>query len=65
MDLACNTFQNALLSAFFRFFALAQAENVRAQLLRTMEKFEIDLISLEDEKRRNLGELSFFFLLPL
>ncbi|GAW10245.1 pre-mRNA-splicing factor ATP-dependent RNA helicase PRP43 [Lentinula edodes] len=35
--------------------ALAQAENVRAQLLRTMEKYDIDVISLEDEKKRNLG----------
>ncbi|KAJ3793038.1 P-loop containing nucleoside triphosphate hydrolase protein [Lentinula aff. detonsa] len=29
--------------------ALAQAENVRAQLLRTMEKYDVDVISLEDE----------------
>ncbi|KAJ3853884.1 P-loop containing nucleoside triphosphate hydrolase protein [Lentinula lateritia] len=35
--------------------ALAQAENVRAQLLRTMEKYDIDVISLENEKKRNLG----------
>ena len=28
--------------------ALAQAENVRAQLQRTMERFEIDLVSMED-----------------
>ncbi|KAH7879459.1 uncharacterized protein C8R40DRAFT_602507 [Lentinula edodes] len=35
--------------------ALAQAENVRAHLLRTMEKYDIDVISLEDEKKRNLG----------
>ncbi|KIK64273.1 hypothetical protein GYMLUDRAFT_437693 [Collybiopsis luxurians FD-317 M1] len=36
--------------------ALAQAENVRAQLLRNMEKFEVDCISLEDERKRNTGE---------
>ncbi|KAF5378953.1 hypothetical protein D9757_008739 [Collybiopsis confluens] len=35
--------------------ALAQAENVRAQLLRTMERSEIELISVEDERKRNLG----------
>ncbi|KIK54776.1 hypothetical protein GYMLUDRAFT_48474 [Collybiopsis luxurians FD-317 M1] len=33
--------------------ALAQAEKVRAQLLRNMEKFEVDCISLEDEQNRN------------
>jgi hypothetical protein len=31
--------------------ALQQAENVRAQLQRTMERFEIDLISLDDQKK--------------
>lgn len=31
--------------------ALAQADNVRAQLQRTMERFDVDLISLSDEKR--------------
>ncbi|KAJ3793370.1 P-loop containing nucleoside triphosphate hydrolase protein [Lentinula aff. detonsa] len=31
--------------------ALAQAENVRAQLLRTMEKYDVDVISLEDERK--------------
>ncbi|KAJ3715305.1 P-loop containing nucleoside triphosphate hydrolase protein [Lentinula guzmanii] len=35
--------------------ALAQAENVRAQLLRTMEKYDVDVISLEDERKRNIG----------
>ncbi|KAJ3784467.1 P-loop containing nucleoside triphosphate hydrolase protein [Lentinula aff. detonsa] len=35
--------------------ALAQAENVRAQLLRTMEKYDADVISLEDERKRNIG----------
>jgi pre-mRNA-splicing factor ATP-dependent RNA helicase DHX15/PRP43 len=31
--------------------ALAQAENVRAQLQRTMERFEIDLVSMEDASK--------------
>ncbi|KAG7093996.1 DEAH-box ATP-dependent RNA helicase prp43 [Marasmius oreades] len=31
--------------------ALAQAENVRDQLQRTMERFEIELVSLSDEKK--------------
>lgn len=31
--------------------ALLQADNVRTQLQRTMEKFEIDLVSLQDEKK--------------
>uniref|UniRef100_A0A8H8CGF1 RNA helicase n=1 Tax=Psilocybe cubensis TaxID=181762 RepID=A0A8H8CGF1_PSICU len=31
--------------------ALQQADNVRAQLQRTMERFDIDLISLSDEKK--------------
>ena len=31
--------------------ALAQAENVRAQLQRTMERFEIDLVSMEDPSK--------------
>ncbi|KAG7094015.1 hypothetical protein E1B28_007640 [Marasmius oreades] len=31
--------------------ALAQAENVRGQLQRTMERFEIELVSLSDEKK--------------
>ncbi len=31
--------------------ALAQADNVRAQLERTMAKYEVDLISLSDEKK--------------
>lgn len=31
--------------------ALQQAENVRAQLQRTMERFELDLISLDDQKK--------------
>ncbi|KAJ3730587.1 P-loop containing nucleoside triphosphate hydrolase protein [Lentinula raphanica] len=35
--------------------ALAQAENVRAQLQRTMEKYDIDIMSLEDERKRNIG----------
>ncbi|KIK54777.1 hypothetical protein GYMLUDRAFT_87933 [Collybiopsis luxurians FD-317 M1] len=35
--------------------ALAQAENVRAQLLGMMERFKIECISLEDERKRNLG----------
>ncbi|KAJ3733220.1 P-loop containing nucleoside triphosphate hydrolase protein [Lentinula guzmanii] len=35
--------------------ALAEAENVRAQLLRTMEKYDVDVISLEDEGKRNIG----------
>jgi pre-mRNA-splicing factor ATP-dependent RNA helicase DHX15/PRP43 len=35
--------------------ALAQAENVRSQLQRIMERFEIDLLSLEDEKKLYLN----------
>ncbi|KAI6008788.1 P-loop containing nucleoside triphosphate hydrolase protein [Pisolithus orientalis] len=35
--------------------ALAQAENVREQLNRTMERFEIELISICDEKKRHLA----------
>ncbi|KAI6144401.1 P-loop containing nucleoside triphosphate hydrolase protein [Pisolithus tinctorius] len=35
--------------------ALAQAENVREQLKRTMERFEIELISIGDEKKRHLA----------
>jgi len=31
--------------------ALQQADNVRAQLQRTMERFDIDLMSLSDEKK--------------
>lgn len=31
--------------------ALAQADNVRAQLLRTMERFEIELVSVSDERK--------------
>ena len=31
--------------------ALAQAENVRAQLQRTMERFDIDLVSMEDASK--------------
>ncbi|THH27268.1 hypothetical protein EUX98_g6929 [Antrodiella citrinella] len=31
--------------------ALAQADNVRAQLQRTMEKFDIDLVSTDDERK--------------
>ena len=31
--------------------ALQQADNVRAQLQRNMERFDIDLISLSDEKK--------------
>jgi len=31
--------------------ALAQADNVRAQLQRTMERFDVDLISLSDERK--------------
>ncbi|KAF8152367.1 P-loop containing nucleoside triphosphate hydrolase protein [Crassisporium funariophilum] len=31
--------------------ALQQADNVRAQLQRTMERFDVDLISLEDEAK--------------
>lgn len=30
--------------------ALAQADNVRAQLQRTMERFEIDIVSTQDER---------------
>jgi pre-mRNA-splicing factor ATP-dependent RNA helicase DHX15/PRP43 len=31
--------------------ALAQADNVRTQLQRTMERFEVELVSLQDEKK--------------
>lgn len=31
--------------------ALAQADNVRAQLQRTMERFEVDLVSTHDERK--------------
>lgn len=31
--------------------ALQQADNVRAQLQRTMERFDVDLVSLSDEKK--------------
>jgi pre-mRNA-splicing factor ATP-dependent RNA helicase DHX15/PRP43 len=31
--------------------ALQQADNVRAQLQRTMERFEIELVTLEDEAK--------------
>ena len=31
--------------------ALAQADNVRAQLQRTMERFEVELVSMQDEKK--------------
>ena len=31
--------------------ALQQADNVRAQLQRTMERFEIELVSLSDEAK--------------
>ncbi|KAI0739564.1 pre-mRNA-splicing factor ATP-dependent RNA helicase PRP43 [Daedaleopsis nitida] len=31
--------------------ALQQAENVRAQLQRTMERYEIDLVTLQDERK--------------
>ncbi|EDR10005.1 uncharacterized protein LACBIDRAFT_178572, partial [Laccaria bicolor S238N-H82] len=31
--------------------ALQQADNVRAQLQRTMERFDIDLLSMSDEKK--------------
>lgn len=35
--------------------ALAQAENVREQLKRTMERFEVELVSIADEKKRHLS----------
>ena len=31
--------------------ALAQADNVRAQLQRTMERFKVELVSMQDEKK--------------
>ncbi|KIM87769.1 hypothetical protein PILCRDRAFT_814484 [Piloderma croceum F 1598] len=31
--------------------ALAQADNVRTQLQRTMERFEVELVSIQDEKK--------------
>lgn len=34
--------------------ALAQADNVRAQLQRTMERFDVDLISIEDERKLHM-----------
>ncbi|PBK68796.1 P-loop containing nucleoside triphosphate hydrolase protein [Armillaria solidipes] len=42
-----NWLYNHLLSAR----ALAEADNVRAQLERTMAKYEVDLVSLSDEKK--------------
>ena len=35
--------------------ALAQADNVRSQLQRVMERSEIELLSLEDEKKLYLN----------
>ncbi|KIJ67411.1 hypothetical protein HYDPIDRAFT_127370 [Hydnomerulius pinastri MD-312] len=35
--------------------ALAQADNVREQLKRTMERYEVELISIPDEKKMYLG----------
>ena len=31
--------------------ALAQADNVRTQLQRTMERYEVELVSMQDEKK--------------
>lgn len=31
--------------------ALAQADNVRAQLQRTMERYEVELVSMQDERK--------------
>lgn len=31
--------------------ALAQADNVRAQLQRTMERYDVDIISIQDERK--------------
>lgn len=31
--------------------ALAQADNVRAQLQRTMERYEVELVSIQDERK--------------
>ncbi|KAI6144396.1 P-loop containing nucleoside triphosphate hydrolase protein [Pisolithus tinctorius] len=42
--------------------ALAQAENVREQLKRTMDRFEIELISICDEKKRHLAIRQVFVL---
>ena len=35
--------------------ALAQAENVRFQLQRTMERFKIELVSLDDERKLHVA----------
>ncbi|KAF8699654.1 P-loop containing nucleoside triphosphate hydrolase protein, partial [Rhizoctonia solani] len=35
--------------------ALQQAENVRNQLERSMERFDLDLVSIQDERKRSLG----------
>jgi HrpA-like RNA helicase len=35
--------------------ALAQADNVRAQLQRTMERFDVDLVSLSDERKLHVN----------
>ncbi|KAL4061704.1 P-loop containing nucleoside triphosphate hydrolase protein [Scleroderma yunnanense] len=35
--------------------ALAQADNVREQLKRTMERYEVELVSIGDEKKRHLA----------
>lgn len=37
-------------SHFLSARALAQADNVRTQLLRTMERFEITLVSTQDQR---------------
>jgi pre-mRNA-splicing factor ATP-dependent RNA helicase DHX15/PRP43 len=34
--------------------ALAQADNVRAQLQRTMERFDVELISINDERKLHM-----------
>jgi len=34
--------------------ALSQAENVRAQLQRTMERFDVELVSIEDERKLHI-----------
>ena len=43
--------KNWALSHFLSQSALQQADNVRAQLQRTMERLDIDLVSLSDEKK--------------
>ena len=35
--------------------ALAQAENIRSQLQRTMERFEVELLTIDDERKLHIA----------